>query len=111
MTKSNKGRFKCKDEAQAVWAFITHSGSETFDEVFGGDEGYGEDFIEYTAKCLHCARLIHGSIYDEDGRIEDKDVAHELLLSYQKSDWLFTNIDGYIEYSIRHGMVRGTNFY
>ena len=75
MTNLNKGRFKCADEAQAVWNFFVQIYS-TFD-VNGFKEGdlMAQHRFSSIAKELHKARLIHGSIYDEHGRVEDKDVA------------------------------------
>jgi hypothetical protein len=108
--QSNKGRFKCPHEAQAVWCFFTRRYS--FDEVRLFKEGdfLAESCLTLVAEDLHHARLIQGTIYDEDGRIEDKDVAHELCLSYQESGWLVTNIDGHIRDSIRDsGVIMQTN--
>ncbi len=103
--QSNKGRFKCADEAQAVWNLISLGDDISFGELFYGDYERGEKFIAHTANRLHEARLIHGSIYDEDGRIEDKDVAHELWFLYQENCWLFNNL------GVRHKGIRGTIFY
>lgn len=111
MTKSNKGRFKCADEAQAVWNFFTRLYS--FDEVKLFKEGdfLAESQLTLVAKDLHHARLIHGSIYDEYGRFEDKDVAHEICLSHQEHVWWFNNVDGHIRDYFRNEKIRGTVFY
>ena len=82
--QSNKGRFKCPHEAQAVWNLYVLE--------------YGKDYaVKSISSCiinilelathLHQARLIHGTIYDEDGRIEDKDVAHEAFLMVSRLIW------------------------
>jgi hypothetical protein len=83
----------------------------SFGELFSGDYKRGEKFIEYTANRLHEARLIHGTIYDEDGRIEDKDVAHQICLSHQEHVWWFNNLDGHIRDAFRNEQIRGTIFY
>ena len=79
--ESNKGRFKCPHEAQAVWnAFKEQNVNFTNVKNFQTDVKNGVLAFESFAKSLHKARLIHGTIYDEDGRIENKDVAHEEYL-------------------------------
>jgi hypothetical protein len=80
--KSNKGRFKCPHEAQAVWnVFKKHAANRWFVEQFEIGSEHGVLALDYFANDLHEARLIHGSIYDEYWRIEDKDVAHAEYLS------------------------------
>ena len=82
--QSNKGRFKCPHEAQAVWNFYATRWTSHSEESL---LWYCKDFedrlstdLHVLATNLHQARLIHGTIYDEDGRIENKDVAHEEYL-------------------------------
>ena len=80
MTESNKGRFKVADEAEAAWELFVKQ-VYAFPELI---EWFKKDIdnshFDWLANNLHEARLIHGSIYDEHGRIEDKDVAHEVYL-------------------------------
>lgn len=83
MTESNKGRFKCKNEAQAVWNFLidyhSKSGLKQLIENSVSTEAVDSySILDSAANALHKARLIHGSIYDEHGRIEDKDVAFDI---------------------------------
>ena len=80
MTESNKGRFKDAHEAQAVWNLFTCIYGDYEVEGFKKGDFIAENCFGVLAKDLHRARLIHGSIYDEHGRIEDKDVAHEVYL-------------------------------
>ena len=114
--ESNKGRFKCADEAQAAWKLFERRVANIVRRAFKGELGVesqnaANGFFEFFANDLHEARLIHGSIYDEDRRIENKDLAHELWLSYQESGWWFNNLDGHILDSVRHKKFRGTIFY
>ena len=113
MIKSNKGRFKCPHEAQAVWncALGFHKSVGGIDlEQDWLCENEMAGIINDVAEVLYEARLIHGTIYDEDGRIEDKDVAHEIWLSHKKI-WTVKNLDRHIRDSVRDGKVRGTIFY
>ena len=84
MTKSNKGRFKCKDEAQAVWlamlGFHKSVGGIDFEKDWLSESEMAEMTNEF-AEVLYQARLIKGSIYGDDWRIEDKDVAHAEYLA------------------------------
>lgn len=75
MTESNKGRVKCADEAQAVCVVIDGLWGKS--PIFNDKKEMYEHHFDFVASALHQARLIHGSIYDEHGRIEDKDVAQE----------------------------------
>ena len=113
--QSNKGRFKCPHEAQAVWNFyVTRWTSQSEQSLFW----YCKDFedrlstdLHVLAINLHQARLIHGTIYDEYGRIENKDVAHEIWRSFQYHFWRFSSLDAYIIDIVRHKKIRGTIFY
>jgi hypothetical protein len=107
--QTNKGRFKCADEAQAVWNYISLGDDISFGELFSGDYERGDKFIEYTANCLHSARLIHGSIYDEYGRIEDKDVAHSFLIDFDACECC--KLEEHVQDMIKNGKIRGTIFY
>ncbi len=78
MTESNKGRFKCKDEAQAVWNFFIQIYSTYDVNAFKKGCFIAQSCFSLIANNLHDCGLIHGSIYDEFGRIDDKDVAHEI---------------------------------
>ena len=118
--QSNKGRFKCPHEAQAVWnlyATMFTGQSEEGEPVWEGELfWYCKDYpdrlstdLHVLAINLHKARLIHGTIYDEDGRIEDKDVAQAVALLFEESDgW---NIDGLIRKWMLSGQILGTIFY
>ena len=109
--QSNKGRFKCPHEAQAVWNVFKEDTLNFFNvKEFETHSSNGVLALESFADSLHNARLIHGSIYDEHGRIEDKDVAHEIWLSHKKI-WTVKNLDRHIRDSVRDGKVRGTIFY
>lgn len=113
--QSNKGRFKCPHEAQAVWTLYERLSPNIVCRLFKCETAEMDDianeYFENFANDLYSARLIHGSIYDEEGRIEDKDLAHELWLSYQESGWWFNNLDGHILDIVRHKKIRGTIFY
>jgi hypothetical protein len=110
--QTNKGRFKCKDEAQAVWnVFKAQVANRWFVEQFEIGSEHGVLAFDAFASDLYINVLINGSIYDEDGRIEDKDVAHDICLSYQESVWWFNNVDGHIVNSVRNKEIRGTIFY
>lgn len=113
--QSNKGRFKSADEAQAVWNFYdtrwtSHSEQSLLWYCKEFEDRLSTD-LHVLAINLHKARLIHGTIYDEYGRIENKDVAHEICLSYQEHFWWFNNLDGHILDIVRHKKIRGTIFY
>ena len=109
--QSNKGRFKCPHEVQAVWNYVLTTFSPDESRLFTeGDFGI-ERLVSSIAENLHKARLIHGTIYDEYGRIEDKDVAHEICLSYEEHFWWIYNLDGHIIDIVRTGKIRGTIFY
>lgn len=115
MTNLNKGRFKCADEAQAVCMVVNGLWGKS--PIFNNKQEMYESHFEFVANALHKARLIHGSIYDEHGRIEDKDVAHTIAAEVCK----FKGID--IEYVcnmfirpvsmalLERGETRGTIFY
>ena len=107
--QSNKGRFKCPHEAQAVWNFYILEYKSVLSEFENDAQLF--DMLTETAKNMHKSGLIHGTIYDEDGRIEDKDLAHELWLLYQESGWWFNNLDGHILDIVCHKKIRGTIFY
>ena len=113
MIKSSKGRFKCPHEAQAVWNAFKEQTANVFNVKYFEDDKQINGVLEFEsfAKSLHKARLIHGSIYDEDGRIEDKDVAHEIWLSHQEIICPSVNIIGHIRDCVRTGKIRGTIFY
>lgn len=106
--QSNKGRFKCPHEAQAVWnLYVLEHGKNYAVRSISSCTINISEFATH----LHQARLIHGTIYDEDGRIENKDVAHEICLSYQEHFWWFKNLDGHILDIVRDKKIRGTIFY
>lgn len=112
--ESNKGRFKCADEAQATWNLFSLAYKHNHSVLNGFKSGNYFSLIKLFDQCandLHEARLIHGTIYDDEKRIEDKDLAHELWLSYQESGWWFNNLDGHILDIVRHKKIRGTIFY
>jgi hypothetical protein len=108
--QTNKGRFKCKDEAQAVWnVFKAQVANRWFVEQFEIGSEHGALALDAFANDLHEARLIHGTIYDEDGRIEDKDVAHSFLIDFDACEcW---NLEEHLQDMIKNGKIRGTIFY
>ena len=119
--QSNKGRFKCPHEAQAVWncALGFHKSVGGIDlEQDWLCENEMKGIINDVAEVLYKAGLIHGSIYDEDGRIEDKDVAHELWFEFNRNchekGWRYYMyfLDSMIVDSmIKEGEIKGTIFY
>jgi hypothetical protein len=115
--QSNKGRFKCPHEAQAVWNFyVTRWTSQSEQSLFWYCKEFEDRLstdLHVLATNLHQARLIHGTIYDEDGRIEDKDVAHLVFLSYERFGFGMKESDFYefISRMIKDGKIRGTIFY
>ena len=120
MTNLNKGRFKSADEAQAVWNFfaLQYNDAPEIIEAFKKDKH--PDVVGWFDECannLHKARLIHGSIYDEHGRIEDKDVAYAVTLltlqiSRQYRDRSLSPRMGEVAVEmLKIGEIRGTIFY
>ena len=109
MIKSNKGRFKCPHEAQAVWNFFTLEYKDVLSEFENDAQLF--DMLTDTAHNLHKARLIHGTIYDEDGLIEDKDVALQIDIVFEREydDWPSYNL--LIDHMFESGKIRGTIFY
>lgn len=124
MSNLNKGRFKRADEAQAVWNFFVQIYSTYDINGFKKGDLIAEHCFSSITKELHKARLIHGSIYDEHGRIEDNDVAQ---LAYNKCcefgpcsfvpslsidfDELSINFDDVADEMLEAGKIRGTIFY
>ena len=115
--QSNKGRFKCPHEAQAVWNFyLTRWTSQSEQSLFWYCKEFEDRLstdLHVLATNLHQARLIHGTIYDEDGRIEDKDVAHLVFLSYERFGFGMKESDFYefVNRMVESGKIRGTIFY
>ena len=113
--KSNKGRFKCPHEAQAVWNFFTLEYQRVLSEFESDAQLF--DMLTDTAQNLHKARLIHGSIYDEHGRIEDKDVAqavHNAFAPGDTYDYFRSSLKAFedcVQHMIEHREIRGTIFY
>ena len=117
MTESNKGRFKVADEAQAVWNLFYRICDSWSISGFKTNDLTSQNEFDSLADSLHKARLIHGSICDEHGLIEDKDVAHTIALKVCK----FKDMN--IEYVcnifilpvsmawLKRGEIRGTIFY
>ena len=114
MTESNKGRFKCADEAQAVWdVFKKQLPNFWFVKMFEAGSDNAVLTLESFAKDLHEARLIHGSIYDEDGRIENKDVAHLVYILYKRFGFGMKayQFDEFVHRMTLKGLLKGTIFY
>ena len=120
MNKSNKRRFKCADEALAVWnLFVLIHPYRTIKDFISGYPSV-EYYLSKLANDLHKSYLIHGSIYDENGRIEDKDVAHkiakevckfETLMTINKEDVCKMLADSAANKFLESGEIRGTIFY
>jgi hypothetical protein len=108
--QSNKGRFKCPHEAQAVWNFyVTRWTSQSEQSLFWYCKEFEDRLstdLHVLATNLHKARLIHGTLYDEYGRIENKYLAEEFWISY-----LFTGLDRDIIDIAHDKKIRGTIFY
>lgn len=120
MTNLNKGRFKCADEAHAVWNAFNRIYPWLTVKRFISDYHSVEYYFSTLADNLYKARLIHGSIYDEHGRIEDKDVAHSIVDYAAKhyfggclvsNEHLSIYLDTAAWHFIRDGEIRGTIFY
>ena len=119
MQNINKGRFKSADEAHAVW--------NVFWDIFPNDgvsfkssKGFSLFLFNDLARILHKARLIHGSICDENGRVEDKDVAHYLVLCsgitnkfhyHEGCSYFDSNLTFSADYHLKQNDIEGTIFY
>ena len=120
MTESNKGRFKVADEAQAVWIAAAYFYRATLDVdlTFGlYTQKKIRNIMDDTANALYQARLIHGSIYDEHGRIEDKDVAQAVDNAFSLGDtspYCRSSLPAFetqAQNMLKRGEIRGTIFY
>lgn len=123
MNKSNKGRFKCADEAQAVWNFIIDYYSPHFNKVIekivSFEHVYADSILIDAAQSLRKACLINGSIYDEHGRIEDKDVAQEVWADFVRQSGVIDIRESMFKNTFRslhefcesYAELRGTIFY
>ena len=113
--ESNKGRFKCPHEAQAVWNVFKEETLNFFNvNAFETHRSNGVLALESFANSLHKARLIHGSIYDEDGLIEDKDVAHSVaqrVVEISRQYLVSPSVDYIEDGMLKRGEIRGTIFY
>ncbi len=111
--QSNKGRFKCADEAQAVWnVFKAQVANRWFVEQFEIGSEHGVLAFDAFASDLYINVLINGSIYDEDGRIEDRDVAHLVFKLYTRLFGLKdSEFYAFVNRMLKEGKIRGTIFY
>ena len=116
MTNLNKGRFKCADEAQSVWNLFYRICSSWSISGFKTNDLTSQNEFDSLADSLHKARLIHGSIDDGHGRIEDKNVAQAVCLKVLNLPSYFVTLEldylQMVEYGlIESGEIRGTIFY
>ena len=116
--ESNKGRFKCADEAQAAWKLFERRVANIVRRAFKGELGVesqnaANEFFAFFANDLQEARLIHGSIYDEDKRIENKDVAHLVYILHKRFGFGMKayQFDEFVHRMTLKGLLKGTIFY
>lgn len=113
----NKGRFKWSDDAQAAWNFFVQVYSTYVVAEFKKGDHIAQLCLSKIAHKLHKAHLIHGSIYDDYGRIEDKDVAHAIAAEVCKLGCVNGehNCNPFIRPAAMglraRGEIRGTIFY